>query len=343
MDRKAPTSLDLEAITVAHGLANEFGLATACAKEKLNPGALSVGIEIEVPWSSYFPGLWDKYGLAGRRISALSSSELIELTQECTALEHVLLPKLQKTVECGIPRGNDRYWEYAFNPVHDTSLLVEQVRLLTCAGLLPRQRKHSLQVTVGGMPRCRSLYYLAMLLEVQFVDPERIRSGIAQTDTIIHTGWARKGLAGILEKGPEDLKNGCKVASEIRMLQLPAEDEGFSRLMATVQWGVNAMAEHRAGLETSAAQQWRQFEACASNALRRHGFNDSNWSRIEATARRHDVWQKFGTKLSLLRMELSSAFDLDQIPTLEGSSWSRQRPVTAGGPSPRSRTAARKP
>lgn len=300
--------LDHEAVAVATRLATAFNLTTTCGEKPLNPGALSIGIEIEVPWSSYFPGLWEKYGLAGRRISSLSTPELLELTRECSELETELHPRLQKVVDCGIPRGNDRYHEFAFNPVHDTSLLVEQVRLLSGAGLLPRQRKHSLQVTIGGMPRCRSLYYLAMLLEVQFVDPERIRGGMAQTESIIHTGWARKGMAGIHEKGPDDLKYGCAVASEIRMLQLPTDNLEFSKLMATVQWGANAIAEAQAGHETLAARQWSDFEAKAQKTLRINGFDDSNWSRIEAAARRHEVWRTFSEKLALMRDELAPVF-----------------------------------
>ncbi len=112
-----------------------------------SPGVHTIGIEVEVPWSSYFPGLWKEYGLDQRKVSALSADELADLGRRCGDLEVDLLPQLRKTVECGVPRGNDRYWEFSLNPAHDAGLLVEQVRLLSAAGVLPRDRKHSLHVT----------------------------------------------------------------------------------------------------------------------------------------------------------------------------------------------------
>lgn len=265
-------------------------------------GVVSIGIEIEVPWSSYFPGLWREFGLDSRKVSTLQADELAELGRRCAALESDLLPRLHKTVECGVPRGNDRYWEFSLKPANDVSLLVEQVRLLSAAGLLPRDRKHSLHVTVGDMPRCEELYYLCMLLELEFVDPQRIREGIAQTRQTIHTGWARKGLAGIFEKGQGELQGGAAVAAEIRMLQLPTTDTEFARLMDRVQWGVNAISDRLHGRMTSAASQWRCVMERAKDSLRAEGLPLENWSR---GGQRYEVWEQFAQAMPRMRDALA--------------------------------------
>lgn len=294
------TEFDRAARQACLDLAEAFGLEATLPEP--NPGAHTIGIEVEVPWSSYFPGLWKEYGLDQRKVSALPADELVELGRRCSELEQDLLPMLRKTVECGVPRGNDRYWEFSLNPAHDTGLLVEQVRLLSAAGVLPRERKHSLHVTVGDMPRCEDLYYLCTLLEVEFVDPQRIRDGINQTRSAIHTGWARKGLAGIFEKGVSDLKGGATRGAEIRMLQLPQSHEDFARLMARVQWGVNAIADCRAGRDTLAAEMWRVTMARTKQLLADQGLPLENWSR---GGQRYEVWEQFAQAMPRLRHSLA--------------------------------------
>lgn len=323
------SNLDQLALETCHRLAAEF--KAPCRVNEAVPGAVSIGIEVEVPWSSYFPALWLKYRLNERKISAFHADELLALSADCSAIEASLLPRLQRTVECGVPRGNDRYWEFAFSPVHDTRLLVEQVRLITAAGLMPRDRKHSLQVTVGDIPPCVSMYYLAMLLEVEFVDPQRVLAGIEETRKTIHTGWARKGRSGLYGKGPADLVNGCQVASEIRMLQLPVDDHELARLMSIVHWGVNAIHDLRAGLETDGANQWSEFEAGAADALRRLGLPTSNWDRgIEGGGIRYDIWARFSELMVYLKDELNELLDVDQLGML-GKRVSNPRARLSGG------------
>lgn len=307
------TEFDLAARQACLDLAEAFSLEASLPEP--SPGAQSIGIEVEVPWSSYFPGLWEEYGLDQRKVSALGPDELTELGRRCTELELDLLPRLRKTVECGVPRGNDRYWEFSLNPAHDTGLLVEQVRLLSAAGVLPRERKHSLHVTVGDMPRCEDLYYLCTLLEVEFVDPQRIRDGINQTRSAIHTGWARKGLAGIFEKGASDLKGGATRAAEIRMLQLPQDDAGFASLMARVQWGVNAIADCRAGRDTLAAAMWRITLARTKKMLADQGLPLENWSR---GGQNYEIWDRFVEAMPRLRLALAPARTLIESVCLEG-------------------------
>lgn len=277
-----------------------------------------MGIEIEVPWSSYFPELWEKYGLAERKIYSLPADELNMLNAECAKLEIDLQPRLHKTVECGVPRGNDRYWEFAFRPVSEGALVVEQTSLMTEAGVLPRDKGHALHITVGEIPRCTALYQLSMLLEAEFVDPERIRHGIAQMSKKIHTGWGRKGSSGIFEKGPEELQGGASVASELRMLQLPASDHDFGRLMDTVQWSVNAIQDRRQGLDTTAASQWQEFEVRAAGVLHSHGLSNANWFKSGPNGGiDHAAWARFGERLEEIRLDLIESLPADLKDALQ--------------------------
>jgi hypothetical protein len=306
----APIEMDALARATCANLAREFDLQLSPLAHSENTGQVSIGIEVEVPWSSYFPQLWERFGLAHRGISDLTKDELDALSTECSRLEDVLKPRLAKTIECGLPRGNDRYWEFAFNPTHTTDLLVEQVRLLTAAGLLPRNRAHSLHVTVGGIPPCRSLYYLAMLLEVNHVTPQRLRDGIAASQSTIHTGWARKGRAGIYRKGADDLVGGASLAAEIRVLQLPQNDEDFAQIMDTVQWAANAIHQKRAGLNNPLTRDWAEIEAACSNALISHGLPDSNWGRGSEYGGEHkESWLRFADLMPSIQTSLRGVLD----------------------------------
>lgn len=303
--------LDAHALRVCERLASTFGLSRS-ASEGCQSGRVSIGAEIEVPWSSFFPGLWEKYGLAELRVGDLTPSELDALQADCFEIEKTLLPRLHATVECGIPRGNDRYWEFAFRPVNETSLLVRQVELLTQAGVLPRDKRHSLQVTIGGIAPCRSLYYLAMVLELFHVDPSRVRAGLVKRQQIIHSGWMRKGRAGIHRKEADELEAGAQVASELRLLQLPTEAGEFAQLMKTVQWGANAIADLRDGLESDRTREWTSVELACSQSLAHNGLPDRNWEGVGQDGR-DCVWTAFSERMPAIRqsfVEHLSGLDL---------------------------------
>lgn len=295
--------LDSDALRVCERLASTFGLPPP-ASHGCSPGRVSIGAEIEVPWSSFFPDLWKKYRLGELRVGDLAPSELDALRAECYEIEKTLLPRLQSTVDCGIPRGNDRYWEFAFRPVHDTLLFTRQVGLLSQAGLLPRDKRHSLQLTIGGIAPCRSLYYLAMVLELFHVDPARMRAGLEKRQQIIHSGWMRKGRAGIHRKEADELEAGAQVASELRLLQLPTEQGELAQLMRTAQWGANAIADLCDGQATTASQAWVAVEQACGEALKRNGLPDSNWGDVDAHAQ-VAIWIDFSARMPIIRQALA--------------------------------------
>ena len=298
--------------TVSERLATSFGLhRSACPSV---PGVVPIGIEIEVPWSSYFPELWSHFDLARRGFKDLSAAEIIDLSAQCSRLEDHLQPKLLLTREAGIHRGNDRYYEFAHDPETDVSELTEQVRLLTLAGVLPRDRQHSLQITIGNVCATRDVYYLAMLLELQVLDAARIDYGLSQARGTIFTGWARKGRSGVYEKGASDLKLGSQVACELRVLSLPCDDASFVRLMGDASWGANAIHAIQAGVHDEGVERWHAFVAKASEALRREGLPDRNWVLTAAgnageitggATIDESAWLRFADSLDVLRETLA--------------------------------------
>lgn len=292
--------LDQSSKTTCERLANRFGLEWSQAV----PISCSVpiGIEIEVKFSSYFPSLWKEFDLERRGFASLSRDEMQTFSTRCSAIEEDLLPKLHATVAAGVPRGNDRYWEFALDPAHDVSLLVDQVELMTQAGVLPRDRRHSLQITIGDIKASPDVFYLAMLLELQTIDSERIAYGIEQTQKTIFTGWARKGRSGVFEKGAADLKHGSQVACELRPLQLPVERADFERLMADVSWGANAIAAKqgvRPLSDSEGLERWNRFVTDAKQALKDHGLPDKNWGCSQTIDKA--AWLGFGEQLQSLR------------------------------------------
>lgn len=260
--------------------------------------SVPIGLEIEVPWRSYFPDLWRDFGLSNRRFGSLSTAEALELTRRCSLQEERLRPLLEATAACGVPRGNDRYWEFALAPTGDLALLAHQVSLLTACAALPRDRPHSLQITIGEVAPCPNLYYLLMALELRYVEPERILSGPAASTAAIHTGWLRKGRAGIHRKDAAELALGSQVACELRPLQLPTDDLGFQDLLHTLAWGVECVTG-QAGRESR--QRWDSFVAHAKAALLRQGLPQGNWADAPP-----GVWERFARAMPLLREELDS-------------------------------------
>lgn len=82
-----------------------------------------VGIEVEVPWKAYFPDLWVE------GFPKIDPDKLAEITAECAIREKSLVPRLMRSQDCGVKRGADRYWEFAFDPVTDVGIACDHVEI----------------------------------------------------------------------------------------------------------------------------------------------------------------------------------------------------------------------
>ena len=182
-----------------------------------------VGLEIEVKFKYYFPEIHEKYFLDKGYLD-YNGDERDIITKEVTLAEIELLKQLNKTVEAGIPKGNDKYWEFAFNPAYDLSLLYSQLEILRLANLLP-EGEHSLHITIGDLKASKKVYHVLMVLELLFTNKERIQAGYNKDKTFVGT-WAKKGDAGIYKKTHHDLTDSDG-GVELRTLTIIVDHNGI--------------------------------------------------------------------------------------------------------------------
>lgn len=176
----------------------------------------TIGTEIEVKFKYFFPELYYKY-FDNKKYENYSDDEKEIITNEISIQEVNILPLLEKTIELGIPKGNDPYWEFAFNPVNDLTLLYYQIEILKKVNLIPNG-EHSFHITVGGLKRNKKSYHILLILELLFLKQDRILSGY-NYETYMNSTWAKKGRAGITIKKENDLID-CSEAIEFRTLMI---------------------------------------------------------------------------------------------------------------------------
>jgi hypothetical protein len=192
----------------------------------------SIGIEIEVKFKYFFPELHKKYFSNIKEYLALEYAEKTAIKTEISSHEKELLEKLHKTVDCGIPHGLDRYWEFAINPSHNVSLLCQQVDVLNQSGLLPKGL-HSLHINIGDIKHTPRMYWVLMALELIFCTKERIKSGFSDNFHYMSASWAKKGDGGILVKNYNDLKES-EFGIELRTLQFSGSSHELYEILKTL-------------------------------------------------------------------------------------------------------------
>lgn len=230
----------------------------------------SIGIEIEIKFKTLFPELHKKYFTNNQAFYNLSIEERGLINLEVDEAEKAILPLFKDTIDCGIPKGLDKYWEFAFNPVHNLTLFLYQIDILKQAGLIP-DGKHSLHITIANKPSV-DLYWTLLLLELIFCDKERIKSGFSVKANESAT-WAKKGNGGILVKNNYDLINS-DLGVELRTLQF---DGDLDKLAAMFKVLTNLL-EKNANI------------APLKNEFLNLGLPDRKW---ENPHRNPDVWNTY--------------------------------------------------
>lgn len=192
---------------------------------------VTIGCEVEVRFKSYFPDLYAKY-LEGTSYEKLSNKQKLNFSAEVTDAERSLQELLIKSEQCGVPKGKDRYYEFANQPVHHPYTLTVELSLLRDAGLIPEGIKHPLHITIGGLGHSRDVGMMLMTLELLgYTSPERIWD-VAVSDKAV--AWARKGRAGMRERSAAELSLGATKAIELRTLELPETQHGIEELFGLV-------------------------------------------------------------------------------------------------------------
>jgi len=256
------------------------------------PKVVPVGIEVEVPWRNYFPDLWVN------GFPNISDAEMSEITEECNRRESILLPQLRKTVDCGVNKGNDRYWEFAFNPVSSVGIIVNQLSVIREAGLMPG-RMNSLHVTFGGVRVCRYSYYIALVAEAMVTSQERIRSAFTQGTT--SRGWARKGYAGVYEKqGSYDMMYGFQYGTELRLAEVPDNTIDLYNMLHVTQQMAVEVYQIQSGVFSSKTVFDNMISELAS-ILVRAGLPDKNWKKPHMEP---ETWEWFAEVLPEIRPQV---------------------------------------
>lgn len=209
-------------------------------EKAMKANAVTIGCEVEVRFSSYFPELYEKY-LKGTSYDKLSNKQKLNFGAEVSEAERDLIDQLAKSYACGVPKGQDRYYEFANKPVYHPYTLTVELGLLRDVGLIPKGFKHPLHITIGGLGHSQDVGYMLMTLELLgYTSPARIWD-VAVSDKAV--AWARKGRAGMRERSAAELSLGTTKAIELRTLELPDSQTeieklfGLTHRMATIITG----------------------------------------------------------------------------------------------------------
>lgn len=239
-----------------------------------------IGIEIECNWRSYFSDLWVE------GFPNVDADTLARISTECSEREKILLPRLMETVDLGVPKGADRYWEFAFDPVTDIGIVVEQAMILQRQGLIPLGHQHSLHITVGGINLTKDAHYMAMVLEAISSSPARILSAF-HPNSQQSVGWARKGNAGMfLKEGSHDLQHGYEFATEFRILHIEKTTDLYFILNAA-----QLMAEmiHKCQ-QGEQCDDWKFIVTSCKEVLADFKLPDRNWGKPHLNS---EIWRDF--------------------------------------------------
>lgn len=198
----------------------------------------TIGCEIEVAWSAFFPELADRYfgqtsnnGTRERTYNDLSVQEKQDFTNDCTRQELDIKLRLEAVKNAGIPKGKDSYWEFAQRPTYDWRILALETELLMDAGLVPPGRSHALHVTLGGAaPGNSGMSYVLSGVELVCGSPYRIKKATHPTNGQFISAWATKGDDGILERSGCELQLSQVTGTELRSLDVSSTDQIKSTL-----------------------------------------------------------------------------------------------------------------
>lgn len=275
------TNFDIIAKETVDKLSSAFDKTPSVLPELIYP--MSVGIEIEVNFRYLFPELFAKYFQDGTPFYQRTTEERELISQEITEQEKAILPLLKKTVECGIPRGLDKYWEFSFNPVYNLFLIVSQVDILSQAGLIP-PGKHSLHITFAGQKSTPKHYWILMALELLYTDKERIASAFTEHGTT-STTWAKKGEGGIMQKNSYDL-SGSEVGFEFRTLTFNGNKDSLYEMFQLMSFLNNSEKTIQAIKEKVTSI----------------GLPDENWQKPHTNS---VIWNRYIENFEFLKLEVT--------------------------------------
>lgn len=212
----------------------------------------SIGIELELWWSHILPTEYAEL---------LTSGEWHDLSlQEKEAFNEAVEPigyphkeRCRETLRLGVPsRGNDGLWEFSHRPVWHYKTLVEEVRQLVSAGLVPEGKSMPMHITLGGVEADSRLQLLLRILELSGHSSTERLSAADST-----SGWARRGKAGVAPRSKWKLEFGQVNGAELRTLLFQNVHQ-LEKLLQCVQ-GAGSMIRAADNGDLRAATAWHSF------------------------------------------------------------------------------------
>ena len=182
---------------------------------------MKIGIEIECPFSFYYPDLYEKYFKSGKKFHEYSSYELIGLNEELTIREPIILEKLKMVSDNNnLTRGQDRYWEFVFPPETDVYFHLLKIGNLILEDLLPLDIPLSVHFTISGID-INKAYAVLLFLELKYLTKSRVLEGFG--NEYFMPAWGKKLCkCGILKKTKNLID--ADYAYELRTLKIKMRD-----------------------------------------------------------------------------------------------------------------------
>ncbi len=251
----------------------------------------TIGCEVEVALSALQPDLCHNYfgepnalGRFPKRYDELPFNRQREFDERYEAFCTSWRPRYQATVEAGIPRGKDAYWEFANLPTYHWETLATELDFLFRRQLIPEGFEHSLHVTVGGVDLAGGGMSLVISgLELLHVSPQRILAATAEGRRANrHGAWAVRGIEGLRLRNGDQLELNEVTATELRTLAVSSAQQAKHILYTTQVLSTILLAyrkRHEASQSTTQelATLWAPFTAIIKDVWSAKGLPAEPW------------------------------------------------------------------
>ncbi len=217
-----------------------------------------LGLEFEVPFSFYFPEVFNKHLGELKSWNRFNGTMSAEFNSNFQEVEEAMLKRLAAATEfLGLKRGADRYWEFVFPASASWEEHLDKVNKLIEIGLMPKSRRLPLHLTLSqdDMDRDKA-FSILLFLELEYLTPERALAGF-HSDYTKRT-WNRKGKAGIKIKEPYQLEH-AEEAFELRTLSVHPGDMSNVLLMLDSLVSDKHIVEEAKHITEKMGLPWKQW------------------------------------------------------------------------------------
>lgn len=264
----------------------------------------TIGCEVEVSWASLYPELIDKYfseldpqktfTTMGQMAGALTKERREEFLKEKEAIEKQEKAKYEATVQMGIPKGNDGYWEFAHSPAYAWQTVAEEVDILMDRGLIPTGFPHAMHITLGGIAIEGGGPHLMLAgFELLTVPSERIRKAANASSSY---SWARReshNVGGLRHRPAHKLMLGQQSGVEFRTLVTSKpEDHRASLRIAQLLGTILLCKRNQANLQSEAlakiAELWPSYRSAITSLFEARNLPNTAWDNPSSSP---PVWR----------------------------------------------------